>query len=113
MSLGNILLPHSKTFDIYLDSTLQCDADKDAQTKKYKSVGTWRDIEKLTDKQAAEQIRADRIDILVDLAGHTNGGRLALFTRKPAPIQCTGWGFAHSTGCPEIDYFFAYPVSVP
>lgn len=113
MIFGNVLLHHSKDFDIYLYATLPCDAEKDLQTKKYKAIGTWRDIEKLTDEQAAEQIRADKIDILVDLAGHTNGGRLTLFTRKPAPVQCTGWGFAHGTGCPEIDYFFADPVAVP
>jgi predicted O-linked N-acetylglucosamine transferase (SPINDLY family) len=58
-------------------------------------------------------IRKDGIDILVDLAGHTNGGRLGVFTRKPAPVQVTAWGFAHGTAVPEIDYFFADPVAVP
>lgn len=113
MIFGNVVLRHSKDFEVYLYATLPCDAEKDTQTKKFKAVGTWRDIEKLTDEQADAQIRADRIDILVDLAGHTNGGRLTLFTRKPAPVQCTGWGFAHGTGCPEVDYFFADPLAVP
>jgi predicted O-linked N-acetylglucosamine transferase (SPINDLY family) len=49
----------------------------------------------------------------VDLSGHTGGCRLPLFTRRPAPIQVTAWGFAHGTGCPEIDYFFADPIAVP
>ncbi len=49
----------------------------------------------------------------MDLAAHTNGGRLPVFTRRPAPLQITGWGFAHGTGLPEMDYFFADPVAVP
>jgi predicted O-linked N-acetylglucosamine transferase (SPINDLY family) len=82
-------------------------------TKRFVACGTWRDIAAKSDDEAEEMIRADKIDILVDLAGHTNGGRLTLFTRKPAPIQVTGWGFAHGTGLPEIDYFMADPVAVP
>jgi predicted O-linked N-acetylglucosamine transferase (SPINDLY family) len=73
----------------------------------------WRDISAMNDEDAAALIRKDRIDILVDLAGHTNGGRLALFTRKPAPVQAAAWGFAHGTGLPEIDYFLADQIAVP
>lgn len=113
MIFSNVLLHHSKDMEVFLYSNLPTDAATDVRTKAFKAIGEWRDIEKLTDEQADELIRKDHIDILVDLAGHTNGGRLSLFTRKPAPIQCTGWGFAHGTGCPEIDYFFADPVAVP
>ena len=112
MIFGNVLMNHTEV-DVYLYCSLPCDPEKDAQTKKFQSIGTWRDITTMTDEQADAQIRSDKIDILVDLAGHTNGGRLPLFTRKPAPIQCTGWGFAHGTGCPEIDYFFADPIAIP
>lgn len=113
MIFSNVVLKHSKEFELFLYSNLPVDFEKDARSKAFKEAGTWRDIEKMTDEEVDAQIRADRIDILVDLAGHTNGGRLSLFTRKPAPIQCTGWGFAHGTGCPEIDYFFADKVAVP
>jgi len=113
MIFGNVVKNHSKDFEIYLYSTLPVDAEKDLQTKKFKACGTWRNLDGVSDEDADKMIRDDRIDILVDLAGHTNGGRLSLFTRKPAPIQCTGWGFAHGTGCPEIDYFFADPIAVP
>ena len=44
----------------------------------------WREIHGLTDEAVDDLIRKDQIDILVDLAGHTNGGRLGVFTRKPA-----------------------------
>lgn len=109
-----VVLHHSSGVEVFFYSSLPV-ADTDMFTKKFKDAAgvRWRDISVLDDEKAAEKIREDRIDILVDLAGHTNGGRLALFTRKPAPVQVTGWGFAHGTGCPEIDYFFADPVAVP
>jgi predicted O-linked N-acetylglucosamine transferase (SPINDLY family) len=98
----------------YFYSCLPIDPNADPFTKLFMDAAQdrWRDIKDKNDEQAEAIIREDKIDILVDLAGHTNGGRLSLFTRKPAPVQVTAWGFAHGTGCPEIDYFFADPVSV-
>ncbi len=117
---ASVLLHHSSDIEMYLYSSLPVDPEKDAMAKKFKekaNAGTgdasrWRDISESTDEAAAAQIRQDRIDILIDLAGHTNGGRLALFTRKPAPVQMTAWGFAHGTGLPEIDYFLADPIAI-
>ena len=115
MIFGAVVNHHTPAVEPYLYSTLPVDEVADTVTKRFKTTAgpRWREIQGLTDEQAAAQIRADQIDILVDLAGHTNGGRLALFTRKPAPVQVTAWGFAHGTGLPEIDYFFADPVAVP
>lgn len=116
MIFGIVVLNHdtSKVLPFFY-STLPVDPVADANTKAFKDAAgdRWRDISAMSDEDADNLIRKDRIDILVDLAGHTNGGRLSLFTRKPAPIQVTGWGFAHGTGCPEIDYFMADPVAVP
>lgn len=108
------VLHRSDGLQTYLYSTLPV-ADTDGQTVEFKTFAgdRWRDISAMNDEQADALIRQDKIDILVDLSGHTNGGRLVLFTRKPAPIQVTAWGFAHGTGCPEIDYFFADPIAVP
>ena len=61
----------------------------------------------------ADLIRQDEIDILVDLSGHSAGGRLLVFARKPAPIQITAWGYIGGTGMKAIDVFFADPVAVP
>jgi protein O-GlcNAc transferase len=88
--------------------------DEDDTTVRIKGlVDGWRSIVALGDDAAAALIRADRIDILVDLSGHTEGERLALFVRKPAPIQCTWLGYWATTGLPEIDYIIADRFVVP
>ena len=93
---------HHDKFEIF------CYADvltPDAATQRLQGyVEHWRDIINLSDEQVAEQIRADQIDILVDLAGHTDRHRLLVFARKPAPIQITYLGYAGTTGLATIDY---------
>jgi len=76
-------------------------------------VPHWRDIAKLNDEAAETAIRADGIDILFDLAGHTAGHRLLLFARKPAPIQATWLGYATTTGLDAIDYAFGDSAMIP
>ena len=63
----------------------------------------WRDIRNSDDEQLAAMIRADAIDILVDLSGHTRGNRLGVFGHKPAPLQVTGIGHL-AAGASTIDY---------
>ncbi|MFW7342517.1 methyltransferase regulatory domain-containing protein [Pollutimonas sp. H1-120] len=78
----------------------------DAVTERYKSyVDQWLNVLDMDDDALAAQIRVDQIDILVDVAGHTAGSRLAVFARKPAPISVTWLGYGYTTGLSAIDYF--------
>jgi predicted O-linked N-acetylglucosamine transferase (SPINDLY family) len=64
----------------------------------------WRDIAGLPDDEAADLMRADGVDILVDLSGHTRGNRLLTFARKPAPVQVTWFGAVQTTGMKAMDW---------
>jgi predicted O-linked N-acetylglucosamine transferase (SPINDLY family) len=64
----------------------------------------WRNTADLSDKELAEMIRRDRVDILVDLAQHTEGNRLLAFAHLPAPVQVSFAGYPESTGLEAIRY---------
>ena len=87
--------------------------EDDATARLRQAAHEWRSTLGVSDEALADQIRRDRIDILVDLSGHSAGNRLLVFARKPAPVQVTAWGHATGTGLETIDYFLADPVMVP
>jgi predicted O-linked N-acetylglucosamine transferase (SPINDLY family) len=85
----------------------------DAITRRFQQIAQWRSTVGLSDEQVAEQIRQDRIDILVDLKLHTAENRLLVFARKPAPVQATWLGYPGSTGLSTIDYRLTDPYLDP
>lgn len=94
---------------VYSNSNIE-----DAVTAHFqKHVTGWRKIVDLPDEAVDKLIRQDKIDILVDLSGHSSGNRLTVFAGKPAPIQITAWGYATGTGLKAIDYLFHDEVSLP
>lgn len=64
-------------------------------------------------ERTAERIRADEIDILVDMKGHTANSRLEIFAGKPAPVQVAYLGYPGTTGAAFIDYFISDHVATP
>jgi protein O-GlcNAc transferase len=74
---------------------------------------TWHDVRGYDDATLAATIRADRIDVLVDLSGYSGGGRPLAFARKPAPIQVSGFGYATGLGIDAMDYLIADDVLIP
>ena len=64
----------------------------------------WRDIFDMDDAAAVRLMNDDRIDILIDLAGHTSDNRLAIFGRRAAPVQVSWIGYPATTGVDSIDY---------
>lgn len=65
------------------------------------------DISAMNDAAAASRIAADGIDILVDMNGHTAGGRLDIFALRPAPVQVAFLGYPGTTGAAFIDYLIS------
>jgi len=86
----------------------------DPMTERLKGLAhEWHDIATLDDPALAEKIRGERIDILVDLAGHTAKNRLPVFVHKPAPIQVTYLGYPNTSGLARIDYRLTDAVADP
>ncbi len=91
-----------EAYQIYCYSNVE---QPDDVTYKIMGIATqWRNIAKMPDDKAAELIRKDRIDILVDLGGHTGGTRVHLLALRPAPIQVTYLGYPDTTGMSVVDY---------
>ena len=74
---------------------------------------SWHDARLMSLDELARLIKAQGIDILVDLSGHTGDNRLPAFALKPAPVQATWIGYFHSTGLKSIDYFITDPYTTP
>lgn len=73
----------------------------------------WRDIRALNDRQVAEQVLHDEIDVLIDLHGLSSGARPGIFALHPAPLQGTYLGFIGTTGMPWNEFVIADRFSLP
>lgn len=84
-------------FDVVLYSA-NAEAEDSPPAADVRSIGA------LDDQQVVDLIKSDAVDVLVDLWGHTAGGRLGVFARKAAPVQVAWINYVQSTGVPTIDY---------
>ena len=107
-----LILAHDpQNFEIYCYSNSPVSDDLTERFRQ--NAEHWRPVYGLSDAEAAQLIRTDGIDILVDLAAHSRNNRLGIMAHRPAPVQASGWGHANGTGLATIDYLFSDPVYVP
>jgi len=107
-----LLAHHDKTqVEVFAYADL---SKEDYMTARYKNyVDHWIPTKGMSDEALAERIRADRIDVLADLAGHTADNRLLTFARKPAPVSFSWMGYGYTTGLSAIDYYLTDEISAP
>lgn len=68
------------------------------------AVDVWHNVRGCSAAETAALIRHDEVDVLVDLAGHTQGNALPVLAHRPAPVQMTGIGYFNTTGLSAVDY---------
>ena len=107
-----ILRNHNKEqVEVFCYSNLTRPDSKTIQAQVY--ADHWRDIGSLKGEEIVETIRADELDILVELAGHTAGNLLPVLAHRMAPIQISAIGYPCTTGLPTIDYRISDPHCSP
>ena len=115
-SVSRFLLPLFRRHD-HAACEIVCYSDvvkSDAMTESLRACADgWENIAGWSDERVAEKVRGDKIDILIDLAGHTAGNRLRVFARKPAPVQISYLGYPRSTGLAVMDYRLSDPLADP
>jgi len=103
---AHCLLEHRnrEQFEVILYSNTSREDDKTELFKSMVPEGNWKQIVGRTAHEVASMIREDRIDILIELAGHTANNRLDVVALKPAPVQFTYVGYNNTTGLKAVDY---------
>ena len=91
---------------------------EDAQTALLREAvanagGEWKECSNDSERSLAETIRADGVDVLVELTGHTANNRLGALALRPAPVQVTWIGYPNTTGMREVDYRLTDAVADP
>jgi predicted O-linked N-acetylglucosamine transferase (SPINDLY family) len=105
--VGLFMLPaiegHDRShFEVYCYAT---STKADDFTRRLSSrADAWRDAHAQSEEQLAQLVHEDRIDILVDLAGHSGVSRLGTFALQPAPVQASWLGYLNTTGLSRIQY---------
>ena len=109
-------LPILKRHDAQLFETYCYHARQasDSYTDLYKNAAhNWRDVSQLSTSSVAEAIRADGIDILVDVSGHFPFGSLPVFALRPAPVQVSNANYPCTTGLSAMDYILTDEWTCP
>ena len=101
-----------RRFEIIVISTGQADGGA-VRARIAAAADQFHDMGQCSDREVAEKLRSLEADIVVDLHGHTYGGRPGVFALRPAPVQATWLGFPGTTGADFIDHILADAVVAP
>jgi protein O-GlcNAc transferase len=104
-------LCHDGSVDLHAYSNCALEDHVTTRLKGY--IKHWHQVTNIPDSVLAQRVIDDRIDVLIDLSGHTGLNRLCTFARKPAPIQASWIGYPGTTGLTAMDYFLADPHFLP
>ena len=111
--MAKVFAAHDRQkFEVYAYS-YGPDANDQMRQALIKSVDVFDDVREMSFKDTALLARQDKIDIAVDLKGHTQDQRLGIFAYRPAPTQISYLGYPGTIGTEFIDYIVADPVVVP
>ena len=100
-------------YSVYVYSSTRIEDDYTARLRARAHCAHWVELAGLDDAAAAERIRADAIDILVDLDGHWPTGRPLILARRPAPVQVEWLDWFDTTGMAVVDYLLTDPYTTP
>lgn len=112
-AMADVLECHDR--DAFEITAYYCGIDRTDPTRERaeNAVDRWVDITRLSDAEAAQQIHADGIDILIDLNGYTKDARSRIFSYRPAPVAVNWFGFPGTMGSTHHDYIVADAVVLP
>jgi predicted O-linked N-acetylglucosamine transferase (SPINDLY family) len=77
------------------------------------AASRWIEVHGLDDQAIHQRVRDQKIDVLIDLAGHTSSHRLGVFALRSAPVQATFLGYPHSTGLSRMDWLIGDAIVSP
>lgn len=95
---------------VYCHSPLE---DSHWQRRIRAAADHFRDVRELSDQAVAERMRADALNIAVDLKGYTHDTRMQILAYRPAPVQLSYLGYPATTGCDFIDYVLGDAIVTP
>jgi predicted O-linked N-acetylglucosamine transferase (SPINDLY family) len=111
--LSEALLEHAPVANIFVGCYSSAPYEDAVSQRLRKRAGLWRQVRGMSATAVAQAVHQDKIDVLIDLAGHTNGNRIDAMALKPAPVQMTYMGFPNSTGCKMVDYRVVDSITDP
>jgi predicted O-linked N-acetylglucosamine transferase (SPINDLY family) len=112
--VGNFLYDFLNNLREYFELYAYYNDEEDERCNNFKKLfNKWENIKEIKDIDVVNLIKKQKINILVDLSGHTAKNRLNIFANKAAPIQITWCGYLNSTGISEIDYIIGDPYVTP